>query len=183
MGLRWIKRGVIPLLVGTSIGFSLSLFLRYMAVSCKLKTSASSSEISSPVFSYLSQNNGLHKEPDQVVNLISSEDAKLKIRVGKWNDQQNFLQDINNDLVQDKQNLVLVGVMTAQKFLHTRAVAVYETWGQRLPGKVIFFTGGNATKSEDGEDVPLYPPRIPLVALPGVDDSYPPQKKSFMMLK
>ena len=69
-------------------------------------------------------------------------------------------------------NLVFVGVMTAAQYLDTRARAVYETWGRKLPGKVVFFS------SEDS-----YSDQVPLVALPDVDDSYPPQKKSFMMLK
>ncbi|XP_068911727.1 chondroitin sulfate synthase 1 isoform X2 [Tenebrio molitor] len=69
-------------------------------------------------------------------------------------------------------NLVFVGVMTAARYLDSRAKAVYDTWGRRVPGKVMFFS------SEDS-----YSEDVPLVALPGVDDTYPPQKKSFMMLK
>jgi chondroitin sulfate synthase len=69
-------------------------------------------------------------------------------------------------------NLVFVGVMTAARYLDSRAKAVYDTWGRKVPGKVMFFS------SEDS-----YSEDVPLVALPGVDDTYPPQKKSFMMLK
>lgn len=69
-----------------------------------------------------------------------------------------------------------VGVMTAQKYLASRAVAAYKTWARSVPGRVEFFS------SAGSEVVPL-PAPLPLVALPGVDDSYPPQKKSFMMLK
>ncbi|KAF7239506.1 Chondroitin sulfate synthase 1 [Varanus komodoensis] len=70
-------------------------------------------------------------------------------------------------------NFLFVGVMTAQKYLQNRAVAAYRTWSSTIPGKVEFF-------SSEGSDTSL---PIPVVALPGVDDSYPPQKKSFMMLK
>ncbi|XP_016055846.1 PREDICTED: chondroitin sulfate synthase 1 isoform X2 [Miniopterus natalensis] len=63
--------------------------------------------------------------------------------------------------------------MTAQKYLQTRAVAVYRTWSKTIPGKVEFF-------SSEGSDTSI---PIPIVPLRGVDDSYPPQKKSFMMLK
>ncbi|XP_026528851.1 chondroitin sulfate synthase 1 [Notechis scutatus] len=70
-------------------------------------------------------------------------------------------------------NFLFVGVMTAQKYLETRAVAAYRTWSSAIPGKVEFF-------SSEGSDMSL---PIPIVSLPGVDDSYPPQKKSFMMLK
>lgn len=70
-------------------------------------------------------------------------------------------------------NFLFVGVMTAQKYLQTRAVAVYRTWSKTIPGKVEFF-------SSEGSDTSI---PIPIVPLRGVDDSYPPQKKSFMMLK
>lgn len=50
---------------------------------------------------------------------------------------------------------------------------VYRTWAQTIPGHVEFF-------SSEGSDTSI---PIPIVALRNVDDSYPPQKKSFMMLK
>lgn len=76
--------------------------------------------------------------------------------------------------------LLLVGVMTADKYISTRARAVYETWGQRVPGKILFFTAGkrdNASATDRDDE------QLPVIRLKGVDDSYPPQKKSFMMLK
>ena len=79
---------------------------------------------------------------------------------------------IFKDIEPNKQ-LVFVGVMTAQKYLDTRARAVYETWGKTLPGKISFFSRQGSSSNYN----------IPLVSLKGVDDSYPPQKKSFMMLK
>ncbi|XP_061878382.1 chondroitin sulfate synthase 1 [Entelurus aequoreus] len=70
-------------------------------------------------------------------------------------------------------NFLFVGVMTAQKYLNNRAVAAHRTWAQSIPGRVEFF-------SSEGSDTSI---PIPIVALKNVDDSYPPQKKSFMMLK
>ncbi|XP_016410709.1 chondroitin sulfate synthase 1-like isoform X2 [Sinocyclocheilus rhinocerous] len=70
-------------------------------------------------------------------------------------------------------SFLFVGVMTAQKYLNSRAVAAYRTWAKTIPGKVEFF-------SSEGSDTSI---PIPIVALQNVDDSYPPQKKSFMMLK
>uniref|UniRef100_A0A182J0V2 Hexosyltransferase n=1 Tax=Anopheles atroparvus TaxID=41427 RepID=A0A182J0V2_ANOAO len=67
--------------------------------------------------------------------------------------------------------LVFVGVMTAKEFLQGRARAVYDTWGRQIPGKIAFFSSQDSSA-----------PGLPLVALKGVDDRYPPQKKSFMML-
>lgn len=75
-----------------------------------------------------------------------------------------------------QQSLVFVGVMTAQKYLPTRAVAVYETWGQELPGRIAFFSSEVSTPPDNRPD-------LPLIRLRNVDDSYPPQKKSFMMLQ
>ncbi|XP_072759652.1 chondroitin sulfate synthase 1 [Anoplolepis gracilipes] len=73
-------------------------------------------------------------------------------------------------------SLLFVGVMTAQKYLDSRAKAVYETWGKELPGKIAFFSSESSTVPENCPDLPLVP-------LPRVDDTYPPQKKSFMMLE
>lgn len=72
-----------------------------------------------------------------------------------------------------KNKLLFAGVMTAEKFLDTRAKAVYETWGKIMPGKIMFFSSSSSTRRDD----------VPVVSLPGVDDSYPPQRKSMMMLK
>ena len=74
-------------------------------------------------------------------------------------------------------DIIFVGVMTAKKFLPTRAVAVNRTWAQTIPGTVNFFS------SEGSQSVIQNLPYMPVVSLHGVDDSYPPQKKSFMMLK
>ncbi|UYV63520.1 CHSY1 [Cordylochernes scorpioides] len=71
-----------------------------------------------------------------------------------------------------QESLLFVGVMTAQKFLDSRAKAVYETWGQTVPGRIMFFSS-EGTQSRT----------LPVLGLPGVDDSYPPQKKSFLMFK
>ncbi|CAG9766889.1 unnamed protein product [Ceutorhynchus assimilis] len=69
-------------------------------------------------------------------------------------------------------NLLFVGVMTADIYLDTRAKAVWETWGKEVPGKLLIFASENSTSKH-----------VPLVSLLGTDDSYPPQKKSFTMLK
>lgn len=79
-------------------------------------------------------------------------------------------------LAEGETALVFVGVMTALKYLDTRAVAVYDTWGRALPGRVAFFSSEVST-------LPASRPDLPLIRLRGVDDSYPPQKKSFKMLQ
>ena len=76
---------------------------------------------------------------------------------------------------EDGQRLLLVGVMTAKKYLNSRVIAAYDTWASKIPGRVIFF-------SSEGSSLPERPD-IPIIALPGVADTYPPQKKSFLMFK
>lgn len=81
-------------------------------------------------------------------------------------------QEMSQEL--DTKQLLFVGIMTAEKFLNSRASGVYNTWGKTVPGKVVFFAG-----NESGDSTIS----LPLVALSGVDDSYPPQRKSLKMLK
>lgn len=81
------------------------------------------------------------------------------------------LMDNGETIHNSRRSLLFVGVMTADKYLKTRAAAVYRTWGKELPGRMAFFSSGYSKSSY-----------LPLVPLQGVDDSYPPQKKSFMML-
>ncbi|KRZ78646.1 Chondroitin sulfate synthase 1 [Trichinella papuae] len=72
-----------------------------------------------------------------------------------------------------RRQLLFVGVMTAEKYLNTRAITIMQTWAKHLRGQVHFFVG-------DG--VGRLPSDLPIVRLPGVDDTYPPQKKSLAML-
>lgn len=85
------------------------------------------------------------------------------------------IEDENENIHNSKRALVFAGVMTAHKYLATRAVAVFDTWGKELPGRIAFFSSAVSEAPEGRSD-------LPLVRLRGVDDSYPPQKKSFMML-
>lgn len=72
--------------------------------------------------------------------------------------------------------MLLVGVITAQDYLATRAVAVYGTWGIEVD-KILFYVGDDCV-------VPQYLSMLPTMKLVGVPDQvYPPQRKVFMMLK
>ncbi|XP_076039998.1 chondroitin sulfate synthase [Oratosquilla oratoria] len=99
---------------------------------------------------------------------------KSKMMMDESTDPQRVLKlDMSKTPHNSDKNLVFVGVMTAHKYLDTRAKAVFETWGKHVPGKIAFFSSEASETEAD----------IPLIRLRGVDDSYPPQKKSFMMLK
>lgn len=64
-------------------------------------------------------------------------------------------------------------IVTSKTIIKNVHALNFRTWAQTIPGKVAFF-------SSEGSDLSL---PIPVVALDHVDDSYPPQKKSFMMIK
>ena len=47
---------------------------------------------------------------------------------------ENGERELSNHVTDS--NLVLIGIMTTEAFLETRAVAAYETWVSSVPGKV-----------------------------------------------
>ncbi len=71
---------------------------------------------------------------------------------------------------------LLVGVMTSEKYLPTRAKVVYETWGQEVD-KLVFFVGEDCS-------IPSNLSHLPIVTLSGVPDNvYPPLKKAFAVMQ
>ena len=71
--------------------------------------------------------------------------------------------------------LLLVGVITAQKYLETRATAIYNTWGKEVSDIIFFSEQPNSTQQVE----------FPVVTLRGgVDDNtYPPKYKMFRMVQ
>ena len=65
-----------------------------------------------------------------------------------------------------------IGVMTAAKFIKTRATTVHDTWGHYAP-KIQYFTAENTTVQSP----------LPIVKLQKVEDVYPPIIKAFRMLR
>lgn len=74
----------------------------------------------------------------------------------------------------EERGFLLIGVITAKKFLDTRAVAAFETWTSTCQGfcRVLFFSSEGSSSH-----------KVPVISLDGVDDSYPPQRKSLLMIK
>ncbi|XP_005112118.2 chondroitin sulfate synthase 1 [Aplysia californica] len=71
-------------------------------------------------------------------------------------------------------NFLFIGIMTARKYLDTRAMASNKTWVPRVPGKVVYFLGEGETYTGD----------LNVAILSGVkENDYPPQKKSFAMVE
>ncbi|XP_063431679.1 chondroitin sulfate synthase 1-like [Mytilus trossulus] len=83
--------------------------------------------------------------------------------------------DLNININKNDKYFLLIGVMTTKEYLDTRAVAAFNTWTNSCSGscKVIFFSSEGSTTEK----------QIPLVIVDGMDDSYPPQRKSLLMLK
>lgn len=75
---------------------------------------------------------------------------------------------------------VLIGVVTTQKYLLSRVLAIYKTWAQDInpDAKLYFFVGDDCDTS--------FPQLkgLPIVKVRGVKDNvYPPQQKVFAVLK
>ncbi|XP_069138587.1 chondroitin sulfate synthase 1-like [Argopecten irradians] len=83
--------------------------------------------------------------------------------------------DLSTYIDKEEKGFLLIGVITAKKFLDTRAVAAFQTWAQTCVGtcKVLFFSSEGSTTNN----------KIPIVSLDGIDDVYPPQRKSLSMIK
>ena len=79
---------------------------------------------------------------------------------------------LSEELKSSMRKPLFIGVITAQKLLSTRARAVNKTWGALAP-KLMFFS----SQGREGTN------GLPIVSLPGVDDTYPPQKKVYHMLQ
>lgn len=80
---------------------------------------------------------------------------------------------IAEELVANMKQPLFVGVVTSKKLLLTRGVAINNTWGRQM-GRNIRFFSSEGTRAR---------PRLPVVSLPGTDDTYPPQRKVYRMLK
>lgn len=95
-----------------------------------------------------------------------------------------------------------MGIMTAAKYVDTRAYNVWKTWAKHVPGKVRSVACSSSSvcppyayclhqKEKDVFQVLFFVAEhtesihadLPLIRLKGVDDTYPPQKKSFAMVK
>ncbi|XP_028973013.2 chondroitin sulfate synthase 3 [Esox lucius] len=175
------RRPWISVIVGVFLGFTAASWLivpRVVEVSGKRKKSS--------ICSYYSNSASIGKVPEIIGGTASHALRKdpedpLSSQEGSEEEEESVHKTGNGSgdggrPVSKPRHFLYVGVMTAKKYLDSRAVAAHRTWTRSIPGKVEFFS------SEGSESVPL-PVSFPVVSLTDVDDSYPPQKKSFMMLK
>jgi hypothetical protein len=104
----------------------------------------------------------------------SSSSSNTTPLVNHYRNQPLAISSINVPRVGQRKQLILIAIMTSKDFLTTRAPTVIRTWANQVPGQVIFFSSEGSTTNDT---------RINLVSLPSVTDTYPPQKKSFLMMK
>ena len=73
---------------------------------------------------------------------------------------------------------MLIGILTQQEYLHTRAQGVYETWAKDITeGGVVFFVGEDCEISANLS-------HLPIIKLKGIPDKvYPPLKKAFAVMQ
>ncbi|XP_039270882.2 chondroitin sulfate synthase 1-like [Styela clava] len=81
--------------------------------------------------------------------------------------------------IHEQEKFLYVGVMTAGKYVGTRGKAILDTWAPKINGKVELFVGETAILQDIQDEKAMNVVRLKRVN----DNDYPPQKKSFMMLK
>ena len=102
-----------------------------------------------------------------------SESSKHDVSAQSMKLEVNFEKKYEENL-----KLMFVGIQTKMSFLNTRAKAAFDTWIRSIHGESEIFVGGETAK------IVIINETIPVTHLSEVnDDSYPPQKKSFQMLK
>jgi len=83
--------------------------------------------------------------------------------------------------------IVIEGMMSTHSQLDTRTATAFQTWAKHHPKAVIeVFASNSGTKEKRSNSnvIRTYFNEIKIIQLPGVNDKdYPPQKKSFSMIK
>lgn len=116
------------------------------------------------------------------LNAQSNKDKKLQADKGHIDDS---IKPEKGNAASPKDGFLYVGVLTAGKYVNTRGKAIQDTWTNTITGRVEYFVGDGAVLNDGPEDVLNdINSTLSVVKLKNVDDNaYPPQKKSFMMLK
>lgn len=115
---------------------------------------------------------GMTNSRDRAATHTKSSKGRSNPRANKTQESKRP-KTVAEELQVSYRKTLFVGVVSSQHLLPTRAVAVSKTWGTKAP-KLEFFSSGSSSGYTYG---------LPVIALPGVDDSYPPQKKVYRMLK
>jgi hypothetical protein len=148
---------ILLILFGIFIGFYLATTLRKSLLNCKTNLSCCP--------------NSVLYDDNTDLNYESNDEDVINENLSNNNNNSKLIKNVNGlnsrkikiyKTIEPDKNLVFIGVMTAQKYLDTRANSVYNTWGRSIPGKMSFFSRSGSSS--------VY--KLPLVSLPGVDDRY-----------
>ena len=133
-------------IVGVVLGFTAASWLivpRVMEISGKKRRSSMCSYYSNSVniakvpevHGSTATSNAWRKDPESPLSSQegSEEEEESVYRTG------NGSGDGGGPIARPK-HFLFVGVMTAKKYLDSRAVAAYRTWTRSIPGKVEFFS-------------------------------------------
>ena len=174
---RWrtVCKDVFLVVVGVLIGVCLSQFLK--TVQCSSGDSLPFIKIKSKLSSNLNINASSieHQQQgqDQYQHDLRLKQEEMKTRLNLDKTQFDKTQPRPKYLKEELKirEPLYVGVVTAVSFLNSRAMDINGTWAHKL-SKVDYFAA-------EGQG----PHPLSVVSLEGVDDTYPPQKKVYRMLR
>lgn len=104
---------------------------------------------------------------DEVAKLEQGKKVAIPLLHHKWNERVSL---------PPKRKKIFIGVVTAEKYLLTRAKTIYNTWAQNVKpdSKLCFFVGENSNISHPDLK------KLPIIKLKGLlDGVYPPMEKVF----
>ena len=138
---------------------------------CRTTLSEGSSLAVTPEEKNQSNFSAVYSPPKYLHNTSLLSQQELQHQVKPPHNPSVRLRRLENELT--PRRLLFIGVVTAQKYLDTRALGIYRTWGKQI--KDLYFFSSQA--DDNG-------PKLPIITLPGINDTqYPPQKKVYHMLK
>ena len=112
---------------------------------------------------------------NKVVSARTNQDPGSPVRRLKGTAGLSSMQKRPRTLIEElggtMRHPLFIGVVTSKQLLPTRGIAINSTWGGQAASLKFFSSEGTPSHN------------LPVVSLPGTDDTYPPQKKVYRMLK
>ena len=127
------------------------------------------------IYMVYSTDNTLTTIGDGGVSRFTPEEPVVKLSIyttkGKYSYEKLKQPVFHKNKVSGSQVSLYIGLVTSHEYINTRGIAINKTWGQ-LATALEYYIGEGLTSHS-----------LPIVSLPGTDDSYPPQKKVFHMYR
>ena len=119
----------IMLIIGHFIMFSISKIHFY-----RLENIESTWQSGKNLAIFSELKNNIEKQPSPHIHSRNSS-SELRLNDQGHNTVQGHMKDLDNHL--------MIGVMTTMRYLATRATAINRTWGQYVPGRIVFYVGAS----------------------------------------